>query len=59
MQGFFGRLKPELFYPRDWRAITIAQFIAEVDADIGRNNEKRIDILLSRLTRSNIVRASA
>ena len=25
-EGFFGRLKTELFYPRDWQATTIEQF---------------------------------
>lgn len=31
-EGFFGRLKTEFFYPRDWRAFTVAQFVDEVDA---------------------------
>lgn len=26
-EGFFGRLKNELFYPRDWKETTIEQFI--------------------------------
>jgi len=33
-EGFFGRLKTELFYPRDWQATTIEQFIQIVDAYI-------------------------
>ncbi len=33
-EGFFGRLKTELFYPRDWRATTIDQFIEIVDSYI-------------------------
>lgn len=33
-EGFFGRLKTERFYPRDWRTITIEQFVREVDAYI-------------------------
>lgn len=37
----FGRLKTELFYPRDWKAITIEQFVEEVDAYIRWYNEKR------------------
>lgn len=28
-EGFFGRLKTELFYPRDWTATTIEQFVKE------------------------------
>ncbi|MFK4064156.1 IS3 family transposase [Brucella anthropi] len=45
-EGFFGRLKTELFYPRDWRSTTLEQFIKEVDAYIRWYNEKRIKISL-------------
>ena len=31
-EGFFGRLKNELFYPRDWKGTTIEQFIELVDS---------------------------
>ena len=43
-EGFFGRLKTELFYPRNWRATTIEQFIQVVDSYIRWYNEKRIKI---------------
>jgi transposase InsO family protein len=43
-EGFFGRLKTEMFYPRDWRSTTIAQFIEELDAYIRGYNEKEIKI---------------
>lgn len=49
-EGFFGRLKTELFYLRDWKAITIEQFVAEVDAYIRWYNEKRIKISLGSLS---------
>lgn len=49
-EGFFGRLKTELFYPRDWNAITIDQFVKEVDAYIRWYNEKRIKISLGSLS---------
>ncbi|MGV1952531.1 IS3 family transposase [Agrobacterium vitis] len=49
-EGFFGRLKTELFYPRDWKAITIEQFVAEVDAYIRWYNETRIKISLGSLS---------
>ncbi|MDR8045745.1 IS3 family transposase, partial [Burkholderia cenocepacia] len=26
-EGFFGRLKTEMFYPGDWRSTTIAEFV--------------------------------
>ena len=49
-EGFFGRLKTELFYPRDWRTITIEQFIEVVDSYIRWYNEKRIKISLGSLS---------
>lgn len=41
-EGFFGRLKVEFFYPRDWRGVSIESFIAQLDAYILWHNEKRI-----------------
>jgi transposase InsO family protein/transposase-like protein len=49
-EGFFGRLKTELFYPRDWQATTIEQFIHVVDSYIRWYNEKRIKISLGSLS---------
>jgi transposase InsO family protein/transposase-like protein len=49
-EGFFGRLKTELFYPRNWQATTIEQFIQAVDAYIRWYNEKRIKISLGFLS---------
>ena len=49
-EGFFGRLKTELFYPRNWQDITIDQFIRIVDAYIRWYNEKRIKISLGSLS---------
>jgi transposase InsO family protein len=49
-EGFFGRLKTELFYPRDCKAMTIEQFFGEVDAYIRWYNEKRIKISLGSLS---------
>jgi hypothetical protein len=46
----FGRLKTELFYPRDWQARTIEQFIQVVDSYIRWYNEKRIKISLGSLS---------
>lgn len=45
-EGFFGRLKTEMFYPRNWRSATIEQFIHLLDAYIHWYNEKRIKISL-------------
>ena len=49
-EGFFGRLKTELFYPRDWRATTVEQFIEVVDSYIRWYNAKRIKISLGSLS---------
>lgn len=49
-EGFFGRLKNELFYPRDWKSTTIEQFIEVVDSHIRWYNEKRIKISLGSLS---------
>lgn len=49
-EGFFGRLKNELFHPRDWKNATIAQFIKAVDSYIRWYREKRIKISLGSLS---------
>jgi len=49
-EGFFGRLKTELFYPRDWQATTIEQFTQVVDSYIRWYNESRIKISLGSLS---------
>ena len=51
-EGFFGRLKTELFYPRNWQTTTIEQFIQIVDSYIHWYNEKRIKISLGSLSPS-------
>jgi len=49
-EGFCGRLKTELFCPRDWRAAMIEPFIKEVDSYIRWYNGKRIKISLGSLS---------
>jgi putative transposase len=49
-EGFFGRLKTELFYPRNWQDVSVDQFIGTVDAYIRWYNEKRIKISLGSLS---------
>ncbi len=49
-EGFFGRLKTELFYPRNWQATTIELFIQVVDAYIRWYDERRIKISLGSLS---------
>jgi transposase InsO family protein/transposase-like protein len=45
-EGFFGRLKTELFYSRNWLSTTIEEFVAAVDSYIRWYNEARIKITL-------------
>jgi transposase InsO family protein len=45
-EGFFGRLKNEMFYGRSWKGVTVRQFIKEVDAYIRWYNEERIKLSL-------------
>ena len=41
-EGFFGRLKTEMFFARDWLSTSIEEFMAAVDAYIRWYNEVRI-----------------
>ena len=41
-EGFFGRLKTEMFFARDWLSTSLEEFVAAVDAYIRWYNEVRI-----------------
>jgi transposase InsO family protein len=41
-EGFFGRLKNEIFYNQDWSGVSIEKFIDTLDAYLIWYNEKRI-----------------
>ncbi|AUB78259.1 transposase [Spiribacter roseus] len=45
-EAFFGRLKVEFFYARQWTGTTMEHFIAELDAYIRWYNESRIKMSL-------------
>lgn len=45
-EGFFGRLKTEMFYARNWSSTTIEEFVAALDTYIRWYNEARIKISL-------------
>ncbi len=45
-EGFFGRLKNELFYSRDWLSTSTEEFVATLDAYIRWYNDTRIKDLL-------------
>lgn len=42
MEGFFGRMKVEMFFGEDWRGVTVEEFADEVDRHIRWYNEKRV-----------------
>jgi len=45
-EGFFGRLKIEMFYSRDWLSTTIDEFVVALDTYIRWYNDARIKISL-------------
>ncbi len=49
-EGFFGRLKNEMFYLQDWSNTTIEQFIEKLDTYIHWYNEKRIKLSLGGMS---------
>jgi len=49
-EGFFGRLKNEMFYCRSWQDTSINQFINELDSYLRWYNEKRIKMSLGAMS---------
>jgi transposase InsO family protein/transposase-like protein len=49
-EGFFGRLKNEMFYGRSWQGVSIQQFIEELEVYLCWYNEKRIKISLGAMS---------
>ncbi len=49
-EGFFGRLKNELYYNRNWSSTTLVEFIDRVDRYIRWYNERRIKLSLGGLS---------
>lgn len=49
-EGFFGRLKNEMFYCRSWKDVSIDHFIDELDSYIRWYNEKRIKMSLGAMS---------
>jgi len=49
-EGFFGRLKNEMFYNRSWQGVCIEQFINELDSYLVWYNEKRIKMSLGAMS---------
>lgn len=49
-EGFFGRLKNEMFYCRSWKDVSMDQFIDEIDSYLRWYNEKRIKMSLGAMS---------
>ena len=49
-EGFFGRIKNEMFYNRSWQGVTIEEFMAYLDSYLCWYNEKRIKMSLGGLS---------
>ena len=49
-EGFFGRLKIEMFYGRSWNNISIDQFIEQLNRYITWYSEKRIKMSLGGMS---------
>ena len=52
-EGFFGHLKTEFFYPRDWYDISIEEFIREIDQYMNWYRTDRIKQTLGYLSPLN------
>lgn len=49
-EGFFGRLKNEMFYNRSWQNVSIEQFVDVLSSYIQWYNEKRIKMSLGAMS---------
>ena len=50
VKAFFGRLKKEMFYNKDWPGVNIFEFMQELNDYISRYNEDRIKTSLGNLS---------
>ena len=50
MEGFFGRMKVEMFYGRSWRGVSVEGFMDAVDAYIRWYNSDRIKVTLDGMS---------
>lgn len=49
-EGFFGRMKNEMFYCRSWQNVTIEEFINQIDEYMLWYRNKRIKMSLGALS---------
>lgn len=49
-EGFFGRIKNEMFHNRSWTGVTIREFIDTLDEYLVWYNEERIKLSLGAMS---------
>jgi putative transposase len=49
-EGFFGRIKNEMFYNRSWHGVSIEEFMDYLDSYLSWYNEKRIKMSIGGLS---------
>jgi transposase InsO family protein len=49
-EGFFGRLKNEMFYNRTWTGVSVEEFMEILNGYLYWYNEKRIKIALGAMS---------
>ena len=49
-EGFFGRLKNEMFFPQSWKDVSVTRFIDELDRYLRWYNEERIKMSLGAMS---------
>ena len=49
-EGLFGRPKNEMFYNRDWRGVSVPEFITTLNEYLVWYNEKRIKVSLGNMS---------
>ena len=49
-EGFFGRIKSEMFYGRSWRGVSVRQFIEILDDYLRWYNQRRIKMSLGAMS---------
>lgn len=52
-EGFFGRIKNEMFYGRSWKGVTIDEFINKLNIYLKWYNQSRIKMSLGGMSPVN------
>ena len=49
-EGFFGKMKNEMFYSRSWQGVTLEKFMQHIDSYMGYNRDTRTKLSLGGLS---------